>query len=180
MGLFSNLTHLQKRQLAGFAGSMPAVAISVFCWLKPEFLENKVILPLDNLASRLAFVVSWMVIPAFMLLIGIMGASRRGFYEDAIEGTHTPKSNGLEINLRYNQNTIEQTLLAIIVWAALSIELPLERLVLIPILAILFGIGRATFWIGYLINPMARTFGMTLTAFPTLLGFAWLLMDKIT
>ncbi|KAF0117542.1 MAG: hypothetical protein FD163_2406 [Hyphomonadaceae bacterium] len=157
---------------------MPAVAISVFCWQNPEFFLSDFALPNDAVGNRLAYAISWMIIPAAMLLAGVFGASRRGFYGDAIEGTRSPKSHSLEINLRYNQNTVEQALIAVIVWAGLAIELPFEKLVIIPILAALFAVGRVTFWVGYLVNPMARTFGMTLTVFPTLIGIFWLLMNK--
>jgi len=40
-------------------------------------------------------------------------------------------------------------------------------LAFIPALACLFVVGRLTFWIGYLLVPTARVFGMTMTALPT-------------
>ncbi len=82
-------------------------------------------------------------------------------------------SHSLEINLRYNQNTLEQLVLACIAWAGLSLYLPTAHLVVIPAID-LFAIGRGTFWIGYLIYPMARAFGMVLTALPTIASYAWL------
>jgi hypothetical protein len=57
--------------------------------------------------------------------------------------------------------------------------LPQERLVLIPAAAILFGFGRATFWIGYLIYPTARAFGMVLTALPTIAAYVWLVQRAL-
>jgi MAPEG family len=106
------------------------------------------------------------------LLVGVFGASRRGFYANAIEGTRTPSARTLEINLRYNQNTIEQTILAAIAWLGLAVVMPQDQLYLIAGMAILFAVGRASFWIGYLVHPMARTFGMTLTVIPTIIAFA--------
>jgi hypothetical protein len=35
-------------------------------------------------------------------------------------------------------------------------------------------LGRLTFWIGYLIYPMGRAFGMVLTAVPTFAAYGWL------
>jgi hypothetical protein len=32
-----------------------------------------------------------------------------------------------------------------------------------------------TFWIGYLLHPLARAFGMVLTVLPTLAAYLWLL-----
>jgi hypothetical protein len=34
--------------------------------------------------------------------------------------TRTPSSHSFEINLRYNQNTLEQTVLAVIAWTGLA------------------------------------------------------------
>jgi hypothetical protein len=85
-----------------------------------------------------------------------------------------PASASLEINLRYNQNTLEQTVLACIAWACLAVMLPRTQLALIPAMATLFAIGRAAFWIGYLIHPMGRAFGMALTAFPTIAAYLML------
>jgi hypothetical protein len=50
-----------------------------------------------------------------------------------------------------------------------------EKLVLIPAMALLFMAGRLTFWIGYLMRPVARAFGMILTAPPTVGSIPWLL-----
>ena len=112
--------------------------------------------------------------PGLTLLIGIWVAARRGFLPDAIDGTRSPASHALEINLRYNQNTVEQALLAGIAWNALAFELPVDHLYLFPALAIAFLIGRATFWIGYLVHPMGRAFGMVVTVIPTIVAYAWL------
>ena len=136
-------------------------------------LFASVALPADGLSERLAFLARWMVLPGVTLLVGVVAAARRGFYADAIDGTRTPVDHGMEINLRYNQNTLEQTLLAGIAWTALAVTLPIGQLVLLPAMATLFLVGRATFWIGYLVHPMGRAFGMTLTALPVLGSYAW-------
>jgi len=109
------------------------------------------------------------------LLAGIIAAGRRGFIADAIEGTRTPANHGLEINLRYNQNTLEQTVLAAIAWGAMAPTLPRDALVVIAMMAFLFAFGRIAFWIGYLLHPLARAFGMVLTALPTIAAYVWLL-----
>lgn len=142
------------------------------CWANAPALLSGIAVPTDDIASRLAFASSWLLVPGWCLLAGVFGASRRGFYADAIEGTRTPSARTLEINLRYNQNTIEQTILAAIAWFGLAVAIPHDQLNLIAGMAILFGAGRATFWIGYLMHPMARTFGMTLTVIPTIIAFA--------
>jgi hypothetical protein len=109
-----------------------------------------------------------------------MVANRRFFLPEAIDGSPAPESHTLEINLRYNQNTLEQTVLAAIAWTGLALALPHDRLALIPALAILFVVARALFWIGYLIAPGARAVGFGLTFYPTVLAFIWLAARALT
>jgi hypothetical protein len=57
--------------------------------------------------SRLACTAKWLLAPGFGLLIGIgMIANRRFYREETMNGTWTWASRSLEINLRYNQDTL--------------------------------------------------------------------------
>ena len=170
---------LARKQLAVAAGTVPAFVVAFFTARYAPTLFGFAALPADNTAARLAFASHWLMVPGLALLAGIVVASRRGFIADAIDGIRLPLSHSLEINLRYNQNTLEQTVLAAIAWINLSLMLPQERLVLIPAAAFLFGFGRAAFWIGYLIYPTARAFGMVLTVVPTIAGYIWLLQRAL-
>jgi uncharacterized membrane protein (UPF0136 family) len=80
----------------------------------------------------------------------------------------------LDITLRYNRNTLEQVVLAAIAWTGLALALPHEQLKLISAMAIAFFIGRVLFWIGYLITPVGRAFGLGLTFYPTIAALVWL------
>jgi hypothetical protein len=172
------VTPFRRKQLVGIAGALPAFIIVLLTLDYASDLFVFVALPADQLANRLAFALHWMILPGICLLLGIMIAGRRGFMADAIDGTRTPASRSLEINLRYNQNTLEQTVLACIAWAGLAINLPISHLVLIPAMATLFIFGRGAFWIGYLVYPMGRAFGMVLTALPTIASYAWLVWHR--
>ena len=59
-----------------------------------------------------------------------------------------------------------------------GLALPHEQLGLIPLLAI-FATGRAIFWIGYLIAPWARAFGLALTFYPTAAALIWLALVSL-
>jgi hypothetical protein len=163
-----------RKQLIGLAGAMTAFLLIVLIWNRAPQLFAGAALPRDDMASRLAFSVHWLLVPGFALLGGVWVAGRRGFIPDAIDGTRTPLSHSLEINLRYNQNTLEQTVLAAIAWTGLAVELPHAQLIFIPAMALLFAVGRVTFWIGYLVYPMGRAFGMVLTVLPTIAAYVWL------
>lgn len=164
----------RRKQLVGLAGALLGFFTVLLTWHYASSWFAFATLPADNTADRLVFVLHWLLIPGLTLLLGVWIAGRRGFIADAIDGTRTPTSPAFEINLRYNQNTLEQVVLAAIAWLNLCIALPQERLLLIPALATLFGVGRATFWVGYLINPMGRAFGMVLTILPTIAAYVWL------
>lgn len=160
------------RQVLVAIGMAVAAIVVFFAWTGP--LHPHVDIG-DDPSARLAFAAKWLLVPGFALIAGIvMVANRRFFVADAIDGTRTPASNSLEINLRYNQNTLEQTVLVAIAWPVLALYLPAGQLGLIPVLAVLFAFGRAAFWIGYLIAPWARAFGFALTFYPTVAAYIWL------
>jgi hypothetical protein len=100
--------------------------------------------------------------------------STRFLSPDAFDGTRTPKSRFMEINIRVTQNTLEQVVLAVIAWVGLAFTLAPERLGILPVLASLFGVGRLLFWVGYQIAPIARAIGFGLTAVPTAVAMLWL------
>jgi hypothetical protein len=168
------VTPFRRKQLVGIAGALPAFVVVALTLDHANRLFAFIALPADDLSARLAFALRWMLLPGICLLLGVIIAGRRGFVADAIDGTRTPASRSLEINLRYNQNTLEQTLLACIAWSCLAMSLPIAHIILIPAMATLFTIGRGAFWVGYLIHPMGRAFGMVLTVLPTIAAYAWL------
>ncbi|HEY1711038.1 MAG TPA: MAPEG family protein [Rhizomicrobium sp.] len=160
-------------QLRVAIGMAIAAVVVWLAWAGP--LHPHIVLPLDNPGSRLAFVAKWLLVPGLALLVGIgTVASRRFFSADAIDGTRAPESRTLEINLRYNQNTLEQAVLVLFAWPLLALLLPATQLGLVPVLAVLFGFGRFAFWIGYLLAPWARAFGFGLTFYPTVTVYIWL------
>jgi hypothetical protein len=170
------MTEFRRKQLVMAAFSLPAIVVVALVLFQAKSLFGFVTLPEDEPAARLAFAVRWLFLPACTLAVGIQFAARRGFFADAIDGTRFPTRNSLEVNLRYNQNTVEQLVLAAVTWLNLSLVVSHENLALIPAMASLFVFGRLTFWVGYLIRPVARAFGMILTALPTIGSILWLIL----
>ena len=170
---------LFRKQLIGGAGALAAFVTLALLWHWREAFADPGPAA-DDIQARLGFVLTWLLLPGLCLLIGVVGASRRGFYHDAIDGTRTPASPALEINLRYNQNTLEQVLLAAIAWSGLALQLPHGLLYLIPVLSVVFLIGRLAFFVGYLIYPMGRAYGMVLTVLPTYIAYLWLTWRLLT
>jgi hypothetical protein len=126
-------------------------------------------------AEAIRLALHWLVVPGLCLLAGIgFTANRRFLTPGAIDGGRQPDDPILEINLRYNQNTLEQTVLAAIAWLGLAAAAADRAAVLLPVLALLFAVGRATFWAGYVYAPWARAFGLALTFYPTAAILVWL------
>ena len=165
----------RRKQSIGVALAIAAALVVVLVGLCATTLFAAVLPAADDVATRLAFAVGWLLAPGCMLLAGVQVAAGRGFHPDAIDGTPTPRSHALEIALRYNRNTVEQALLAAIAWLGLALSVRHAMLAVIPAMAALFVVGRVTFWIGYLVYPIARAFGMVLTALPTIAAYVWLL-----
>lgn len=164
-----------RKQVLIAGGMLAAVFVLLFLYNTPGIAAH-IAPPLgDDEAARLAYAARWLLLPALCLLAGVGAmANRRFFSSDAVDGTRAPVSRSLEINLRYNQNTLEQAVLAAAAWSGLALMLPHDRLGLIGMLAIVFAVGRALFWIGYLIAPWARAIGFGLTFYPTAIVLVWL------
>jgi hypothetical protein len=162
-----------RKQLLIVLGMLAAVAVCVgvarFALDAPGTVAEL------GVAERLALAVRWLLVPALCLLVGIgLTANRRFFSAEAIDGGPPGAPGAFEINLRYNKNTLEQTVLAAIAWTGLALALPARDLGLIPALAGLFAAGRVAFWLGYLYAPWARAFGLGLTFYPTIAALVWL------
>ena len=168
-----------RKQLFVALAMVAAVAVLLFIWWQRFALP----LPLpigDDAAARLAFAAQWLLLPGLSLFAGIaLIANRRYFVADAIDGSPHTEDRMIQITLRYNQNTVEQMVLAAIAWAGLALVLPYPELKLIPAMAISFAVGRVLFWIGYLIAPVARAFGFGLTAYPSFAALIWLALRTL-
>ncbi len=165
---------LRKQLLVG-SGMALAVAILIALYNSPGAMAHFAPPVGDDEGARLAYAWRWLLVPALCLFVGVATVSNRRFFSaDAMDGTRAPQSQRLEINLRYNQNTLEQTALAAVAWSGLSLVLAHDRLALIPMLATVFAVGRILFWLGYLWAPWARALGFGLTFYPTAVALLWL------
>ena len=156
-----------------------AIALGAIWWVTMVWRGPVVVaaMAMQDKASRLALAAQWLLVPGLSLLFGILvTTATRFFVPREFEGSQDGLGRFMEVNLRYNRNTIEQCLLAAIAWLGLALALPPSRLSIIPALALLFGAGRATFWIGYQSASWARAFGFGLTFYPTAIALIWLAM----
>jgi hypothetical protein len=127
----------------------------------------------DSVADRLVFALRVDIVPLLWLLAAIVNVGYRRFLSrDDIQGAgFYPPSERLAIPVAILQNTLEQTVLAIGAHLVLATLLIGEELTILPLLALLFCIGRAIFWAGYGSGAGQRAFGFALTFFPTVVAY---------
>jgi hypothetical protein len=107
------------------------------------------------------FVAAWLLICVGRL------AGHRFFTPEDIDGGgvagNSPKAALLQALL---QNTLEQTVLAMVAYAAWLWLAPPERLGLVIVFSAYFAVGRILFFVGYSYGAPARALGFTLTFYP--------------
>jgi hypothetical protein len=110
------------------------------------------------------------VFVAIWLFAAIANVARLRFSsrEDIDGSGMTQATEPVRIANAIVQNTLEQTVLAVVAHAAIAVVLPRSTL-LVGALVILFCIGRACFWSGYRKGASGRAFGFGLTFYPTAL-----------
>ncbi len=128
----------------------------------------------------LLIALKWLVLPALTLLASLLGTAFYRFtHGSAIDGRPLEVGHVLDILLRNNRNTLEQLALALIAWTGLSIAMPGRAAIAFPVLAMLFVLGRISFFVGYLIIPWARAFGFVLTFVPNAAILMWLALRLV-
>lgn len=167
------MTGDQKTVAIGVACGVPAMIASVFgvyqFWPGNSALGEPI--------SRLAYTLQANVFAILPLVIGIITVGNNRFFSEAIDPTRKKEDLVTQINGRFVDNTLQQTLLFVVATLALSANLTAAGMRVIPAATIVFIVARIAFWIGYRIHPLYRAFGMAATGYLNLglIGYAiWL------
>lgn len=152
--------HITIQMVAGFTFTL------IFLGLGYSFFH------IDNVstfAQRMALTIHWGSMLALIVLLSILDVGIRRYRgsEARRDGVITDR---LRIPIACLTNTIEQSFAAILVYLGLAITLPETALQLIPLMVILFTIGRICFYVGYTIKPIWRAFGFSMSMLPTTVG----------
>jgi hypothetical protein len=126
-----------------------------------------------NVGERIALALRVDIIVFAWLIAAVANVGNRRFFSrDDIQGAgFYPPSERIAIPVAILQNTLEQTVLAMGAHLSLATVLIGQELVLLPLLALLFCVGRAAFWVGYRGGAGQRAFGFALTFYPTLVAY---------
>ncbi len=158
------MNHDQKKVAKGAASGVAAMAVLVF--LLYLFLPD--VAGMTSPMLRVVYALQVLSFALLPLLIGVITVGNQRFLSDAIDPLRHAESEGMEINARVVDNTVQQTLLFVVSTLALATYLPSGAVQLIPALVIVFIIARFVFWVGYRINPLYRAPGMAATGYMNL------------
>ncbi|MBX9630153.1 MAG: MAPEG family protein [Burkholderiales bacterium] len=142
-----------------------AVLGAGYLWLPPEVVG---VVGTTAVGDRLAFALKWDLL-IFLWLAGCVGAvSQARFWTPADRkgSAFGPPRPAIALRAAILQNSLEQTMLTLGAHLILAVVVRDSELVLIPLLVVVYLVGRAAFAIGYAASPIARAFGMALTAAP--------------
>ena len=132
-----------------------------------------------GIADRIALVLKDAVFALLPGVIGICIVAAQRLNPSMFVG-QTPKANSaVDINNRFILNTFEQFTAYFVANAGLAMYCPPEEARSLPLLTMLFVMGRILFWIGYHRNPYLRAFGFGITFYPTVAAFVWLMLIMI-
>lgn len=137
------------------------------------FLPRLVDLPGNDLEDRLSF---WAGANLFVILwvmigVGMVSTGRRRSAEDISGAAYSLPGPRIAVPVAFLQNTLEQSIVTMFTQLALILLLEATAMPLVAASVLLFGIGRATFLAGYPYGAGARSFGMAVTALPSMLAF---------
>lgn len=170
------LNRKQRGVLLGMAIGAAVTALVLAC--PPRWFGVSV--PTD-LAARLRMALRADAIAMLWLLAAIANVARKRFFSPLdIDGAGlAPASARIEVDVAVAQNTLEQVVLASVLYPALACLVRPDDAAIIPQLLGLFCLGRLAFWIGYRFGAPWRAVGFALTFYPTVFGYCLVALDLI-
>lgn len=140
--------------------------VGVPLWLDLPYLPAPLALPFAFLGPGLILI----------LMIGRL-AQRRFFDDTLIDGTAPAQGTPAEIDQRVLTNTIEQLVLAALLWPFVAVTLGGAVAVS---LGLSFVLMRALFWLGYHLSPPLRGLGFAGSFYPSIIAAIWALLVWLT
>lgn len=166
------ITHTQRGVIRGAAAGF---VVSVLALVSAIALAPPALLPAVgadlSVATALGHALGWSTLPLACLALSVGSLARHRFFSpEDIDGgglsSGTPRARILQSIL---QNTLEQSVLAVVTYLAWAAVQPIQWQAAIPTAAMLFVIGRVAFRVGYAKGAPARSLGFALTFYPTVL-----------
>lgn len=171
-----SLTYKQRGVLFGMAGGL-AISLGILVFgssLNP--------FGYDAILTRLRAVeisIQWLLLPTATLVFAVGRlAKHRFFNQEDIDGGGglSRDSNRAQYLQTLLQNTLEQLLIAALVYIGWAVSMPINWLSVVAMAAISFTAGRILFFIGYQGGAPARALGFAMTFYPSALMMLCMLL----
>lgn len=160
---------LSDKQTAVLKGMIASLLVCALALSAGALLLSGTFLTEETLGGRfLLLAKSGLAISLWLLAaIGVL-ARHRFFTPEDIDGSGLTEGSVTAKRLQaVLQNTLEQTVLAVITYGCFALLAPIQYLGALPAAALLFWIGRTLFWLGYGKGAGGRAFGFALTFYST-------------
>ena len=165
------LIDLTAKQRGVLKGIIVGATITLVVILGAILVGPVMLLPESTVGERIAFALAADAFIALWLGISIGLLARHRFFtpEDIDGGGLTQGTETANILQATLQNTLEQTVLAVLVHLAWAVLMPVTWMSAIPAAVILFLCGRLLFTRGYRGGASSRAIGFALTFYPSVL-----------
>ena len=162
---------LTVKQRGVLKGITIGAAITVAVIVGAILAGPMVLSPAATIAERLSFALWADVFIALWLGISIALLARHRYFtpEDIDGGGLTRGSETASVLQATLQNTLEQTVLAVLVHVTWATLMPVSWMSAIPAAVVLFLCGRLLFLLGYRGGAPSRALGFALTYYPSVL-----------
>ena len=162
-------TTFTVKQRGVLKGIIPGAAITLVVILGAVLVGPTVLSPDASAGERLAFAISVDAFIALWLGISVGLLARHRFFspEDIDGGGLSSGSETANVLQSTLQNTLEQSVLAVLAHLAWSILMPVTWISAIPAAVFLFLCGRVLFVRGYRGGAPSRALGFALTYYPS-------------
>ena len=162
MALTAKQSGVLHRMLVGLLLAL-AIVIGSGTWNPMGFPAG--MSPVD----RLMVAAQCALVPGLFMIIAVARMARQRFFspediDGGVTATDTPRAQLLQTLL---QNTLEQSLIALLVYLGWALTMPATWLSVVPVAALAFAIGRILFFLGYEKGAPSRALGFAMTFYPS-------------
>jgi hypothetical protein len=150
----------RKERRSGIAAIAVSGAVSIVLW----FALMRLLPPLtgmDDAGARMLVALKCVVVATlFALVAGVEAVAHERLQSDAFDPLAGRQTKRLQVNLRYLQNTLEQTLIfAVALFGLAAYMTSGEAMRAVPAVTVIWVVNRYAFWIGYHRSAAMRGLG---------------------
>lgn len=165
---------LRKEQQGVLRGAMAAIVVCAGVLGAAHLLLPKLLrFPGGDAESVLTFWAGASLFIVVWIIVGIrmVSSGRRHSAKDIRGSAYGPPSDRIAVPAAFLQNTLEQAMVMMVTQFAMLMLLRDAAMPLVAASVVLFSVGRIAFLVGYPKGAAARSFGMALTAVPSVVAF---------